>query len=50
MALRGVAAVDGRASVRKRFHFHGVLSSDTSVESRELVRYRFGVCYVMYIW
>lgn len=49
MALKGVAGLDGIASIRKRFHFHCVLSTDTSIESKELVRYKCGECYVMYI-
>lgn len=44
MAFKGVAALDGIASIRDQFHYHGVLSSDTSTESRELVRYKCGVC------
>lgn len=44
-----MAALDGIAGIRKRFHFRGVLSSDTSIESRKLVRYKCGMCYVMYI-
>ncbi len=30
MGFRGVAALDDTASIRKRFHYYGVLSSDHS--------------------